>query len=71
MPTALNLPTGTLTHLPPLSRVAVRLANLVVAWEVRQRSRKRLVQLDARLLRDIGLDQMTAGSEAMKPFWRD
>ncbi|MFT4151418.1 MAG: DUF1127 domain-containing protein [Paracoccaceae bacterium] len=65
-----NLPAGNLTHLPPLSRAAVRLADLVVAWEVRQRSRKQLLRLDPRLLRDVGLDEMSAGRESLKPFWR-
>lgn len=71
MPTTWTLNTGTISHLPPLSRAAVRLTNLVVAWEVRQRSRKHLTRLDDRLLRDIGLDNMSAGVEALKPFWRD
>lgn len=71
MPTMTWTPNaGTVSHLPPLSRAAVFLANLVVVWEVRRRSRKQLLALDARLLRDVGLDQMTAGHEAVQPFWR-
>ncbi len=71
MPSPLNLPAGTLAHLPPLSRLAVRLADLVVTWEGRQRSRKQLLRLDARLLRDVGLDGSVARNESAKPFWRD
>ena len=33
------------------------------------RSRRQLGQLDERLLRDIGLDRMTARQEASKGFW--
>lgn len=36
----------------------------------RQRDRKRLGQLDAHLLRDIGLDAQDAQSECAKPFWQ-
>lgn len=57
-------------HLPPLSRLVLAAAVRVLAWETRQRTRKALTGLDNRLLRDIGLDPMTAGAEATKPFWQ-
>ena len=33
------------------------------------RSRRQLAQLDERLLRDIGLDRMSARQEASKGYW--
>lgn len=57
--------------LPPLSRLVMRLALTIVTWEDRHRTRKGLRRLDAHLLRDIGLDPITAGTEAAKPFWCD
>lgn len=39
-------------------------------WRFRARTRHQLARLDARMLRDIGLDPMTADKEATKPFWQ-
>lgn len=36
----------------------------------RRRDRSKLAQLDPHLLRDIGLDAVTAAEECAKPFWR-
>ena len=57
--------------LPPLSRMVLRAAVLVVTWEARHRTRSQLTRLDNHLLRDIGLDPLTAQNEATRPFWRD
>ncbi len=43
--------------------------NVQQAWR-RHRSRVALAQLDARLLRDIGVTFAEAENEANKPFWR-
>ena len=56
--------------LPPLSRVLVSLALTVAAWELRHRTRKHLSQLPAETLRDIGVTEASASTEAEKPFWR-
>lgn len=56
-----------LSHpLPPLSRVLM----VVVQWDVRRRTRKDLRGLPDYMLRDIGLDPLSADQEAAKPFWR-
>ncbi|QQS15018.1 MAG: DUF1127 domain-containing protein [Rhodospirillales bacterium] len=42
-------------------------------WADRQelaRSRRALLTLDDRMLRDIGVDRATARDEGEKPFWR-
>jgi uncharacterized protein YjiS (DUF1127 family) len=41
-----------------------------VAFEQRRQSRKALVQMDERLLADIGLSLSQARFEASKPFWK-
>ena len=55
--------------LPPLSRLVLAAAVRVVTWESRQRTRKDLRRLDGHLLRDVGLDPMTAESESTRRFW--
>lgn len=50
--------------------VAQRALRLLHHWSGLRRSRSALGQLDARLLRDIGLDPSSAGTEASRPFWR-
>ncbi|MEF3047777.1 DUF1127 domain-containing protein [Pseudotabrizicola sp. L79] len=56
--------------LPPLSRVVLRAAVLVMTWETRAKTRKQLRKLDRHMLKDIGIDPMTAQAEAERPFWR-
>lgn len=70
MPTPHLLINVQLTHMSLLSRTAVILADMIVAWEVRHRSRKHLERLDDRLLKDIGLDSHAASQESHKPFWQ-
>jgi uncharacterized protein YjiS (DUF1127 family) len=41
----------------------------VQVWLNRRRERAQLAQLDAHLLRDIGLSEMDARREATKHFW--
>jgi len=64
-----NIPVFRATALPPLSRIISAAASSVGAWDARIRSRKGLGRLDAHLLRDIGLDAMTAQEHATLPFW--
>lgn len=56
--------------LPPLSRVVLGAAVMVMAWETRARTRKHLRNLDAHLLKDIGVDPYSAGTEADRRFWQ-
>jgi len=46
-------------------------ARLVLAWIERRRQRAALSELDAHLLRDIGVSPEAARAEAEKPFWRE
>ncbi|MFN3614738.1 MAG: DUF1127 domain-containing protein [Rubrimonas sp.] len=42
---------------------------VIAAWRAVSSQRRALSKLDARLLRDIGLDPVTAAAEAERPFW--
>lgn len=47
-----------------------RLAEMIAVWRSRTRGRGHLMELDDRLLRDIGLTRAQAEAEWLKPFWR-
>ena len=57
--------------LPPLSRLVLAAAVRVVTWEARQRTRKDLRRLPPHLLRDVGIDPMTAQAESSRRFWQE
>jgi len=42
---------------------------LIATWIARSRDRRRLAEMDERLLADIGLDPVQARAEANKPWW--
>ena len=49
------------------------MVRLLVSWfnmRAKQRSRRQLGELDARLLRDIGIDRMAANDEARRSVWQ-
>lgn len=50
--------------------VVARLIQIVTTVASRRRDRQRLGQLDAHLLRDIGLEAQDARRESAKPFWQ-
>lgn len=56
--------------LPAFSRGLVALTVTLVTWQLRQRTRANLRALPDHMLRDIGLDPLTAELEGAKPFWR-
>jgi len=53
---------------------AIRLCRRAVArlgeWRERERQRRSLARLDARLLADIGVSPEQQARECAKPFWR-
>ncbi|WP_407528733.1 DUF1127 domain-containing protein [Methylobacterium oryzisoli] len=59
---------------PAIPARSATLVALARTWFARAAARRRqrldLAQLDARLLRDIGLTREQAGAEAAKGFWR-
>ncbi len=58
------------TTLPVSANVAVKLADLFTRWSDRRRSRAALYRLPPHLLKDVGLNQISAHEECEKPFWR-
>jgi uncharacterized protein YjiS (DUF1127 family) len=45
-------------------------ADSILTWRERASTRRQLLMLDDRLLKDIGITRLDAQSEAEKPFWR-
>ena len=52
------------------SKAVIATANFVTRWYDRSRQRRQLVELDSRLLNDIGVSRAQALTEFDKPFWR-
>ena len=53
-----------------LATLPQRLIKTLYAWQQRSNDRKRLLDMNDRLLSDIGIDRTIAVREASKPFWR-
>jgi uncharacterized protein YjiS (DUF1127 family) len=60
---------GAQSTLSPLAIVALRVAVTLTHWSTRRRTRLHLRDLDDHLLRDIGLDRLSAHQEASRKFW--
>ena len=58
-------------NLPLVASLAVKFAVAVTLWDTRRKSRHTLRHLEPHLLRDIGVDVLSAQAEASKPFWQD
>ena len=58
-----------------LNRISVSYSKQIIEqaelWIRNYRTRRRLSQLDDRMLRDVGIDPITADREANKKFWQD
>lgn len=48
----------------------VRGLDILRTWQQRHRTRRDLLNLNDRLLRDIGISRAEAEREASKPFWQ-
>ncbi len=46
-----------------------RLFEAVLIWQERAKQRRALAQLDARMLKDLGLSRADVEREVRKPFW--
>lgn len=53
-----------------LVRVGARLCGALITWQRRAHDRALLREIDARALRDVGLERADVLIEARKPFWR-
>ncbi len=52
-----------------LQRFAANVFTTVLEWQERARQRRRLSELDDRMLKDIGLSRADVHREIEKPFW--
>ena len=52
-----------------LLEAAARGVRTLLTWQERDRQRRALAQLDARMLKDIGLSRAEVDLELRKPFW--
>lgn len=57
-------------HPAASSSLLSRAVSAVMAWRQRSAQRQALLELDDRLLTDIGVSRMAAQEEAGKPFWK-
>ncbi|MEE8500205.1 MAG: DUF1127 domain-containing protein [Kiloniellales bacterium] len=48
---------------------AARLVRTLLTWQERAQQRHALAQLDARMLKDVGLSRAEVDLELRKPFW--
>ncbi len=69
-PNALASAELTLAALGGVARNWIQRIAVILGWWDRARQRQHLLQLDDRLLRDIGLTREDVEREAAKPFWR-
>ena len=51
--------------------LATKVLEVLMLWHERARQRRRLLELDDRMLRDIGVSRADAVREAAKPFWQE
>ena len=47
-----------------------KVAATIATWIERSRMRRRLLALDDRMLRDVGISRAEVHGEAAKPFWQ-
>ncbi len=47
-----------------------RALRTLLTWQERDRQRRALAQLDARMLKDVGLSRAEVAMELRKPFWQ-
>lgn len=62
-----HCPSAALTFSQRLSQALV----LARHWQINQRTRRQLAQLDSHQLKDIGISHGDALEEASKPFWKN
>jgi uncharacterized protein YjiS (DUF1127 family) len=53
-----------------LTAASLHAVDAILTWRERARTRRQLLMLDDRLLKDMGITRLDAQSEAEKPFWR-
>ena len=71
--TTLGVGSTTVSARPPVKRevrlLAASVVRLLIVWRQRSQNRRALLQMDRRMLMDIGISAADAEKEARKPFW--
>ena len=67
---SIALKLGKREQFPLISQWAIQVANTVVTWSDRYKTRRPLSTMSYALLEDIGVTPEQAKREAAKPFWR-
>ncbi len=52
-----------------MAKAVARLFEAVLIWQERDKQRRALAELDARMLKDLGLSWADVERELRKPFW--
>jgi uncharacterized protein YjiS (DUF1127 family) len=52
-------------------RIGMRLFFALLRWQERAQQRRRLLAMDDRMLKDLGLSRSDALLEGQRPFWDD
>lgn len=55
--------------LAKVRRIVVNCLKIIVVWQDRAEQRHALLELNDRMLKDIGVSNVDAYKEARKPFW--
>ena len=55
---------------PTLVTVVRTVIDVLILWQQRSNESKHLAEMDARMLKDIGMSTAQVRWEAAKPFWR-
>ena len=58
-------------HRDRLTTLTLSFIDTLQVWTTRSTERRALLQLDERMLKDIGVSRVDVAREAMKPFWRE
>ena len=66
----LSLPVRVFEVLLGVWTVPTLMADVLWLWQQRSAERDRLLQMDDRLLNDLGLNRADADREGGKPFWQ-
>lgn len=66
---ALGGPSAARPAAPGFTRLLIGAFDELYAWQERFRGRNALAEMDARMLKDIGLTPSDVASEVDKPFW--
>ena len=66
--TLTRIPAGTEVRLDPVGWMT-RLVETIHTWNQRHKTRRQFAEVEARILRDVGISEAQRFIEINKPFW--